>query len=91
MIELDKKGVGNAYCLAGMGASLSGFIESAKTARTIVIDGCPTGCAKKVFEKNGIEPSQYFVITELGITKAHDFSKLPEETSAALKSILEII
>ncbi len=89
MIELDRKGVGNAYCLAGIGAALSGFIESAKAARTVVIDGCPTGCAKKVFEKYGIEPSLYFVVTDLGVTKAHNFDKLPEETDIALKAVLE--
>lgn len=36
MIELDKKGMGKAYCLAGIGAALSGFIESAKAARTVL-------------------------------------------------------
>jgi uncharacterized metal-binding protein len=36
MIELDKTGIGKAFCLAGVGAFLSGFIESAKSARTIV-------------------------------------------------------
>jgi len=89
MIELDKRGLGNAYCLAGIGAALTGFIESARAARTVVIDGCPTGCAGKALEKYGIEPSQYFVVTEFGITKAHDFSKLSEETGIVLKSVLE--
>jgi uncharacterized metal-binding protein len=91
MIELDKKGVGNAYCLAGVGAALSGFIESARAVKTIVIDGCPTGCGKKAFEKYGLEPSQYFVVTELGVAKKHDFSKLTEETGEVLKSVLEKI
>ena len=36
MIELDKNGTGSAYCFAGIGAALSGFIESAKSAKTIV-------------------------------------------------------
>lgn len=91
MIELDRKGVGNAHCLAGIGAALSGFIESAKAARTVVIDGCPTGCAKKALEKYGIVPPQYFVVTELGVQKAHDFSRLSEKTSVDVKSILEIL
>jgi uncharacterized metal-binding protein len=91
MIELDRKGVGNAYCLAGIGAGLTGFIESAKAAKTIVIDGCPVGCGKKAFEKYGLEPSQYFVVTELGIAKTHDFSKLEDETKDALNPILSHI
>jgi uncharacterized metal-binding protein len=87
MIELDKKGVGNAYCLAGIGAALSGFVESAKAAKTVVIDGCPVGCGKKAFEKYGIEASQYFIVTELGIEKTHDFTKLADETKLVLKAI----
>jgi uncharacterized metal-binding protein len=87
MIELDKKGAGNAFCLAGIGAALSGFVESAKAARTVVVDGCPVGCGKKTFEKYGIKASHYFVVTELGVEKVHDFSKLEEETKSVLKII----
>jgi uncharacterized metal-binding protein len=91
MIELDKKGVGNAGCLAGIGGALSGFVESAKAARTIVIDGCPVSCGKKTVEKYGIEPAQHIVITELGIEKTHDFSKLDRETEATLGAIISLI
>jgi uncharacterized metal-binding protein len=91
MIELDKREIGNAYCLAGIGAALSGFVESAKAAKTIVVDGCPVGCGKKAFEKYGIEALRYFVITELGIEKTHDFSKLDGETEAALGAIISSI
>lgn len=87
MTELDKKGAGSAYCLAGIGAALSGFVESAKAAKTVVIDGCPVGCGKKAFEKYCIEASHYFVVTELGVEKTHDFSKLTDETEAVLKAI----
>jgi uncharacterized metal-binding protein len=91
MIELDRRRVGDASCLAGIGAALSGFVESAKAAKTIVVDGCPVGCGKKAFEKYGIEASRYFVVTELGITKTHDFSKLDRETEAALGAIISSI
>jgi uncharacterized metal-binding protein len=88
MIGIDRQGYGNAYCLAGVGAALSGFIESAKAGRTVLIDGCPVACGKKAFEKYGIEPAKYFVVTELGITKNHDFSQLEQETQAAMDSIV---
>lgn len=88
MIELDKKGVGNAYCLAGIGAALSGFVESAKAARIVVIDGCPVACGKKALERRGIELSRYFVVTELGIEKTHDFSNLDRETKQVLNEIV---
>jgi uncharacterized metal-binding protein len=88
MIEMDKDGVGNAYCLAGLGADLSGFVESARAGRTILIDGCPVGCGKKAFEKHGITPTEYFIVTELGIEKKHAFDKLAEETEQALGQIM---
>jgi uncharacterized metal-binding protein len=88
MIGLDREGYGNAYCLAGIGAGLSGFIESAKAGRTILIDGCPVGCGRKAFEKHGIEPAKYFVVTDLGIEKKHDFSRLEQETKEATDSIV---
>jgi uncharacterized metal-binding protein len=91
MIELNRRNVGNAGCLAGIGAALSGFVDSAKAAKTIVIDGCPTGCGKKTVEKYGILPSQHIVITELGIEKTHDFSSLDGETEAALGAIISLI
>jgi len=84
MIRLNMEGIGNAYCLAGIGAALSGFIESAKASQTILIDGCPTACGKKALEKYGIEANKYFVVTELGIKKNHDFNKLKDETDLAL-------
>jgi uncharacterized metal-binding protein len=88
MIELDKKGVGNAYCLAGIGADLSGFVESAKAANTILVDGCPVACGKKTLERHGIKPTRYIVITELGIDKNHNFDNVEEETKKALQDIL---
>jgi uncharacterized metal-binding protein len=88
MVELDKKGLGSGFCLIGLGADLSGFVESSKAARTILIDGCTVACGRKVFAKHGIEPSHYFVISEMGIEKKHAFDTLAEETDKALGRIL---
>ena len=88
MIELDKKSIGRAYCLAGIGANLSGFVESAKAANTILVDGCPVGCGKKIFDNHGIKPARYIVITELGIEKNHNFDSVEAEVEVALQKIL---
>jgi uncharacterized metal-binding protein len=58
--ELMKQSAGKMTCLAAMGAELSGFIESAKSAgKNIVIDGCPVACGKKIFEKLNISYEHY--------------------------------
>ena len=88
MIELKRNGYANAGCLSGIGAGLSGFVESAKAARSILIDGCPNGCGGKIFEKQGIEPYKYFVITDFGIKKTHDLSRLDSETKEAMSTLV---
>ncbi len=68
MIELGRKGLGNAHYLAHRSLPF-GFTESAKrperSSSTV-----PNGCRKRL-EKYAIEPSLYFVVTDLGIAKVH--------------------
>jgi hypothetical protein len=35
-----------------------------------------------------MEPTRYFVVTEMDITKTHDFSQLERETKKAMDSIV---
>jgi len=53
--RLHRDGFGKAGCLAGMGADLSGFVQSAKAAETIVIDGCQSKCGSRICERHGVE------------------------------------
>lgn len=63
-------------CLAAMGARLSGFLESAKSASAnIMLDGCSVSCGKKVFADLGIGFDHY-VITDYGVEKGK--SKITE-------------
>ena len=55
-------------CLSGIGADLSGFIESAKVADNIMIDGCPVGCGRRLFSQKGL-PCSEVVITDHGLVK----------------------
>lgn len=60
--KLAQEGFGKMNCIVGLGADLSGFIESAKSAdENIIIDGCPVACGKKIFEKHGILNYTHFL------------------------------
>ncbi len=92
MVELERLGVLKGFCMTGLGAGLSTFVESAKKSDLILIDGCPTGCGKKVFENNGIEPKRYFAITELlGITKGDVDDKFEAQAKLALEQVMSNI
>jgi len=71
-VELTQEGFGSLFCLAGIGAHLSGFVQSAKDAdRMLVMDGCPIGCAGKILAHAEIPLMNYFVITEMSMEKEH--------------------
>jgi len=62
------------YCLAGMGAHISGMVNSAAGADyRIALDGCPVACDRKTLEKAGLQVDKAVVITDLGIPKNHEF------------------
>lgn len=67
--KLSKDGFGKMTCLAGIGARISDFIESAKGAdENITIDGCPVACAKKTLEGVEVKPIS-LILTEMGMVK----------------------
>ncbi|HNX27036.1 MAG TPA: putative zinc-binding protein [Phycisphaerae bacterium] len=69
--ELMHSGKGKMFCLAGLGADIQGMVQAAWDADlNLIIDGCPMGCAKKVFDRHGISNYKCITVTELGIEKA---------------------
>jgi uncharacterized metal-binding protein len=67
--RLRDDGYARMTCLAGIGAGLSGFVQSAIGAdENITVDGCPIACAKKSLERIGIQPTSY-ILTDLGLEK----------------------
>ena len=73
--KLDQDGVGRMFCLAGVGAHVSGMIESTRAGKMIVaIDGCSVACAKKTLEHAEFKVDEYVQVTDLGIEKKHNFT-----------------
>lgn len=91
-VELTREGFGKIYCLAGIGAKLSGFVQSAKDVpNLIVIDGCEVGCGKAVLAQADVPLKNYLVLTEIGIEKNKNFALAQpdiEKTKQAVRSRL---
>jgi uncharacterized metal-binding protein len=86
--RLALEGTGKMTCLAAVGAGLSGFLESARTASAnLVLDGCPVSCGKKIFENQSL-PFRHFVMTEYGAEKGKTpiTEELIGSVSAAVKA-----
>jgi uncharacterized metal-binding protein len=91
-IKFTEEGVGRMYCLAGIGSHNQGMIESAKSADSImVLDGCPTACARKTAQHAGLTVTDWVCVTRNGIKKAHNFNIKPEEVDLIVKQTKELL
>jgi uncharacterized metal-binding protein len=91
-LELTREGYGNLFCLAGIGAHLSGFVASARDAeQMLVLDGCPLACASKNLVQADIPVRNHFVMTELGVEKQHGLSPTTEQTAKVKAVILKAL
>ena len=87
--RLRDEGYARMTCLAGIGAGLSGYVQSAKGAdMNITIDGCKTACAKKTLEKIGVTPTSY-ILTDMGLVKGETpvTEKIIVQMSEKIKSM----
>ena len=87
--RLDDEEWGGMSCLSGIGADLSGFIESAREADNIIIDGCPVGCGRKMFEARGL-PFTEIVMTQQGLVKGSSpaTSEVVERMAETVKTVV---
>ena len=89
-VELAKEKFGKMFCLAGIGAHLSGFVQSAKDVPAmVVIDGCPVACAKKILEHAEIPVRAYVAVSDLGIEKNMDTNLQREEVEKVKLAVKE--
>lgn len=85
-VMLDIQGRGKMYCLAGIGAHVAGMVDSAAHADgCIAIDGCGVACASKILKHAGIALTKEVIVTDLGISKTHEY----EWTEREVKQVME--
>ena len=68
--KLNKDGVGNMFCLAGVGGRVGGIMDKTKAAsRVLAIDGCQLDCARLTLEEADIKNFSHLRVTDLGMEK----------------------
>ncbi len=67
---LTDQGKGKMFCLAGIGARVSGIMETTRAAeKLLAIDGCPVECARKTLEQAGFQQVISMRINDYGLKK----------------------
>lgn len=69
-LQLDRQGVAEMSCIAGVGGDVKPLVKLAKSGRKIIaIDGCALACAKQCLARHGVQPDHYYQLHEHGVKK----------------------
>lgn len=77
-VQLDRAGLAEMSCIAGIGGNISSIVNKALTAKTIGIDGCALGCVRSCLKQIGLSDMIYYELSEFGVKKKYheDFDHL---------------
>ena len=69
-LELDRRGVAEMSCIAGVGGDVPSLVKLATSGRPVVaIDGCPLACARNCLARHGVVPDRHWQLAEHGVRK----------------------
>jgi len=87
-VKLDRDGIAEMSCIAGVGGDVLALVRVAQSGRPVtVIDGCPLHCAKSCLNRHGITPTRHYDLSKVGIKKVQHGSVNPEDTDKIFELI----
>lgn len=71
-VRLDRQGLAEMSCIAGVGGGVKSLVRKARQAHTIIaIDGCPLACAKACLANAGVAPDHYVQLSQWHFRKRY--------------------
>ena len=77
-VQLDRSGIAEMSCIAGVGGNVKKLVNTALSGRKIIaIDGCPLACSKACLSNHAVTPDLHIELTSFGVKKIQheDFDK----------------
>lgn len=87
-LRLDRSGIAEMSCIAGVGGDVPHLLKIAKSGRPIIgIDGCVLACVKSSLARHDLAPRWYFQLHELGVKKRYQTDFDPAQVEAVVSEI----
>lgn len=87
-LALDRLGVAEMSCIAGVGGDVPSLVKLAKSGRPVaVIDGCPLVCARSCLARHGVEPDMHWQLGEHGVKKRYHAGFDPDQAEAMVARV----
>ena len=91
-VRLDRAGLGEMSCIAGVGGRVASLVSKANSKRPILaIDGCQLQCAKACLAQHGVTANVHVVLSQFGVKKRYREDCSSEETERVFAEMRQLI
>jgi uncharacterized metal-binding protein len=88
-VQLDRRGIAEMSCIAGVGGDVPHLVKIAQSGRTIVaLDGCALACARNCLARHGVEPTQYHQLQKYGVKKRYHADFDSEQAEQVIATVV---
>lgn len=88
-LQLDRRGVAEMSCIAGLGGDVPSLLKTARSGRPIIaLDGCPLQCVRNTLARHDLQPMRHFQFHEHGVKKKLQQDFDPQQAQDMLEHVL---
>src|SRR5690606_30629496 len=89
-VKLDREGLAEMSCIAGVGGNVRPLVRLAQSGRPILaLDGCALQCVKHSLAERGVTPTTHVLLHELGAKKRFHTDFDPDQAQALYGQVAE--
>lgn len=88
-LQLDRRGVAEMSCIAGVGGNVPHLMKIVRSGRPIIaLDGCPLVCVQSSLACHGIAADRHYQLQQYGIKKRPHEDFDPEQAAMVLERVV---
>jgi uncharacterized metal-binding protein len=89
-VRLDRLGIAEMSCIAGVGGDVRALVKKATAGRPVLaIDGCPLSCCEEVLGAKEVRPKQTIRLHDMGLKKRQHVDFDAGERDVVFRRVLE--
>lgn len=88
-LRLNREGLAEMSCIAGVGGGIEPLVRLARQARSIVVlDGCHLLCASACLKREGLSPTLSLNLADYGVRKRRHAEFEPDDAKRIWRQVL---
>lgn len=91
-VRLDRSGVAEMSCIAGLGGHVVSLVNKARSGRKILaLDGCPLQCVENCLQQHGLHADVHVILSHYGLRKRYGEDCTPQQSDELFEGIRRLL